>query len=293
MISFEIEDEMDEVRDSLAMAGDTLGVKAMDPHNREFYIKDIPFTEEAIEKSDKAIAEAFYSLGLIYAEGLNNAPKSIEAYETLLERFPNDPNTLKVYYQLYRLYMDVGNTAQSDYYKNLITTEYPESDYAKLILDPDYFKKMKAKESELSELYSKTYTAFEKGRYFTVIGNTDRALRTYGDTNELIPKFLYLKALSVGKVDVVDSLAVALKQIITDYPTSDVKPLAQVTRNETICRQLIFRNIGNCIPGIIPRELVEVYELHLCKAYPMHLVTPQPFWVVPVMQLVLLDVKVR
>lgn len=123
--------------------------------------------------------------------------------------------------------MDVDNTAQSDYYKNLITTEYPESDYAKLILDPDYFKKMKAKESELSELYSKTYTAFEKGRYFTVIGNTDRALRTYGDTNELIPKFLYLKALSVGKVDVVDSLAVALKQIITDYPTSDVKPLAQ------------------------------------------------------------------
>ena len=227
LITLEPEELLDEALDSLARAGDTLGIKALDPHNREYYLKDIPFSEDALAQSDEAIAEAFYNLGLIYAEGLHNTLKSIESYEELLERYPNDTNRLRVYYQLYRLYLDVSDLNRSDYYKNLIINDYPDSDYALIILDPDYFKNMKAKESELSELYSRTYTAFERGQYYTVIGNSDQALRLFGDSAALIPKFLYLKALAVGKVDVVDSLAVVLKGIIKNYPSSEVSPMAQ------------------------------------------------------------------
>jgi len=227
VISFTPDEVIDETLDSLAMAGDTLGIKALDPHNREYYLKDIPFSEEALEQSDKVIAEAYYNLGLIYAEGLNNPMKSIESYETLLERFPDDPNKLRVYYLLYRMFLDINDVARSEYYKNLIINDYPDSDYAKIILDPDYFKNMEDQQSELTELYSKTYLAFERGQYFTVIGNSDQAMRMYGDSADLIPKFLYLKALSVGKVDVVDSLAVILKTIISDYPGSEVSPMAQ------------------------------------------------------------------
>lgn len=227
LIIYEPDEILDEELDSLIQTGDTLGILAMDKHNREYYLKDIPFTQEALEKSDKSIAEAYYNLGLIYAEGLHNTIKSIEAYETLLDRYPNNPNKLKVYYQLYRLYLDIGDSGKSDFYKNLIINDFPDSDYAMIILDPDYYKKMQASESELSTLYHKTYGAFENGRYYTVISNSDMAVNLYGDTASLIPKFLYLKALSIGKVDVVDSLAGALKFIVTNYPNSEVKPLAQ------------------------------------------------------------------
>lgn len=227
LIAFEPEELFDETLDSLAKVGDTFGIKALDPHNREYYLKDIPFSEEALAASDSSISRAYFNLGLIYYEGLNNPLKSIEAYETLLGRYPDDPNKLRVYYFLYRIYLSMGNTGRSDFYKNLIVNEYPESDYALIIVDPEYFKNMKAREAALTELYSETYRAYEDGRYFTVIENSDMALMTYGDSAELIPKFLYLKALSVGKVDVVDSLAVVLKQIITDYPSSEVKPMAQ------------------------------------------------------------------
>ncbi len=221
------EEILDETLDSLAQAGDTLGIKALDSHNREYYLKDIPFSEEALAESNKAIAEALFNLGLIYVEGLDNTPKSIESYEELIRRYPDDPNLLRAYYQLYRLNLDINNFERAEYYKNLIINDHPESDYAKIIQDPDYFKNMAAQESELAVLYYSTYEAYERGQYFTVIGNADRALRNYGDTVDLIPKFLYLKALSVGKVDVVDSLASILKVIISDYPGSDVSPLAQ------------------------------------------------------------------
>lgn len=226
MISIDDDPFQDEI-DSLALAGDTAGILALDPHNREYYLKDIPTTDEEITASHKSIAEALYNLGLIYAEGLDDYEQSIASYEELLERYPDDPNKLKVYYQLYRLFLDQGNMEMAEYYKNIIVNDYPESDYAKIILDPNYYKDMEAKESELTVLYSKTYVAFERGQYFTVITNADRAMRAYGDTAELMPKMLYLRALSVGKVDVVDSLAVALKDLIVRYPSSDVKPMAQ------------------------------------------------------------------
>ena len=60
-----------------------------------------------------------------------------------------------------------------------------------------------------------------------MISNSDQAQRQYGDSTELMPKFLYLKALSVGKVDVVDSLAAVLKEIIVKYPSSEIAPMAQ------------------------------------------------------------------
>ncbi len=227
VINFAPDEVLDETLDSLARAGDTLGVLAMDPHNREYYLKDIPFSEEDLAISDRAIADAFYNLGLIYAEGLNNPLKSIESYESLLERYPNDTNKLRAYYQLYRLNLDVNNLERSEYYKNIIINGYPDSEYAMFITNPDYFTNLEAQESALAELYSKTYSAYERGQYFTVIGNTDLAMRQYGDTAGLIPKFLYLKALSIGRIDVVDSLAVVLKTIISDYPDSEVSPLAQ------------------------------------------------------------------
>ncbi|MEN8224078.1 MAG: tetratricopeptide repeat protein [Bacteroidota bacterium] len=229
-LSFE-EDPFQDELDSLALAGDTVGILALDPHNREYYLKDIPFTDEEIAESNHAIAQALYNLGLIYSEGLHNFEKSIESYEELIDRYPEDQNKLKVFYQLYRLYLDMGNTEKSEYYKNIIINDYPESDYAMIIIDPDYYKNMKAKESELTVLYSKTYKAFERGQYFTVITNADKAIKTYGDTAELIPKILYLRALSLGKVDVVDSLAVALKHIVSNYPGSEVKPMAQELLN--------------------------------------------------------------
>jgi len=259
IINFAPDEILDETLDSLAQAGDTLGIKALDAHNREYYLKDIPFSEEALSLSDNAIAEALYNLGLIYAEGLNNTPKSIESYEELIERYPEDPNKLRAYYQLYRLNLDINNVERAEYYKNLIVNDYPESDYAKIIQDPDYFKNQMEQESAVATLYTKTYEAYEKGQYFTVIGNADRALRTYGDSADLIPKFLYLKALSVGKVDVVDSLAAVLKVIIGDYPASEVSPMAQDLLNY-IAKERPDLGTGFASASVEEPELVSPYS---------------------------------
>ncbi|MGB3948418.1 MAG: tetratricopeptide repeat protein, partial [Bacteroidia bacterium] len=88
--------------------------------DRNYYLKKIPLTPEAIEKSNNKIAEAYNNAGTIYKEQLLNNPKSVETFEELLVRFPNNKYKLSSYYQLYRTYLIMGNDSKSDYYKNLL-----------------------------------------------------------------------------------------------------------------------------------------------------------------------------
>jgi len=226
IVSNFMEDQITEVSiDSLA--NDSILLMVKDPHSRMYYLQDIPFTEEELVESDGLIINAYYNLGLIYREGLDDLPKSIETYEELLSRFPDNEYQLQTYYQLYRMFLLLEDEEKSNYYKMLIVNRYPDSDYAKIIEDPDYYLELQEQQNLLANLYSDTYDAFIDGRYFTVIDNCNLAIAQHSDSAALIPKFEYLKAVSIGKVDVVDSLVVALKHIVASYPESDVKPMAE------------------------------------------------------------------
>jgi tetratricopeptide (TPR) repeat protein len=221
----------EEPADTSAMPGDTTGgkeiAKSNNPKDRKFYLQNIPTTPEQIQKSTGKIIEAYYNLGFIYIEGLNDYPKSIESFETLLQRFPENKYSTATCFELCQLYKDLDNLPKSDMYRNIILTKYPETDFAKLLINPDYYKEIKSKEHEIGILYEDTYTAFKNQQYYIVINNSDQASAKFPSDTALLPRFEYLKALSLGKIEVVDSLVIAMQRIIIKYPKSPVKPLAQ------------------------------------------------------------------
>ena len=42
-----------------------------------------------------------------------------------------------------------------------------------------------------------------------------------------MPRFDYLRALALGKIEIVDSLVVAISKVIKEYPQSDIRPMAE------------------------------------------------------------------
>lgn len=218
-------EELAALQDSIP--GDSTTFVTKDPHTREYYLKDIPFTEEQQVISDSLIEGAYYHLGFIYKDKLIDSPKAIESFETLLERYPLHKNRLQVYYQLYRLFTNAENFEKAEIYKNLIIEQYPESDYARLLLDPDFYKELEARRNLAQTLYDETYEHYEAQRYYTVYSNCNRALTEFDEPPELLAKFEYLRAISLGKIEVVDSLQVALEKLVMKYPSSEVTPLAQ------------------------------------------------------------------
>ena len=219
------EETLVEQSDSLAM--DSTQVVSNDTHSRDYYLQNLPFTDTQKAASDVKIEDAYFNLGFIYKDKLDDLPKAAAAFDTLLQRFPENKNLLEIYYQLYRIYTVQENTDEAEKYKKLIVDNFPDSDYAKLLIDPDYYKELEAQKNLALNLYGETYEHFVQGHYYTVYSNSSRALKEFTEPKDILARFSYLRAVSIGKIEVLDSLVIALDSLIAQYPESDVVPLAQ------------------------------------------------------------------
>jgi len=207
--------------------GKKLLAKSKNPKDRSYYIKDLPFDKDRMKISNDMIIEAYYQSGFIYVEGLGDYGNSTQTFETLLSKYPDNKYKLQTAYELCMLYSHLKNQPKSDQYKNQILTQNPESDYAKLLVNPNFYIEINARKSEASLLYNDTYKAFTNQQYYMVINNADIARSHYTSDSILMPKFDYLRALALGKIEIVDSLVVAMNKVVKDYPKSSVKQLAE------------------------------------------------------------------
>ena len=78
----------------------------------------------------------------------------------------------------------------------------------------------------VDSIYQETYKAYLDGKYQQVIKNTEYVSKQYPDA-ELMPKFLFVKALSTARSVPRDEFKAELKNIIEQYPTSDVVSLSK------------------------------------------------------------------
>ncbi|UTW63819.1 tetratricopeptide repeat protein [bacterium SCSIO 12741] len=184
--------------DDFADFNDSMGDSVMAGiTDRTQYLKDIPFTDEALAESNKKIADAYYAMGNIYKENMQDIPAAIGAFRNLVSRFDTSEHHMNCYYRLYRMYYDLGRDS-ANYYKNYILYRYPNSDYAKIIKDPDYASKLTDKNKAVRDRYNKCYYYYSRGFYQACIDYVDKSMAKYPD-NDYKLKFLYLKALSKGQ----------------------------------------------------------------------------------------------
>lgn len=189
------------------------------------YKTSLPVTDSLLKISDTKIIDSYYLLGSTYKEDLNNSKKSIEAFEELNKRYATHKHLLSTYYQLYRICLADRKQEKSDYYKEKILTEYPNSEYAKLIQNPKYAEELNVSKSEVEKNYSEVYRTYASGNYNEAHVMASAALGKYGKT-DFTPKYEFIKALCIGKLKPVDSLEMALKQLVALYPKSEVTPKA-------------------------------------------------------------------
>ncbi len=211
-----------------------------DPKDRKTYEQYLPLTEEMVAKSNEKIKEALYNLGNIYYHGLSDFPQSVLSYESLISRFPADTSYfLKSAYSIYEMCLEQKENSKADYYKNLITSKYPDSDFAKIIANPEYKKEILARKNKAANLYKEAYAAYENQQYNKVLNYCGQARGATSDKS-LNARFDYLESVSRGKVHGKDTMTVALRRFITQHPSSELKALAQ--------KVLDYLNSGDSVP---------------------------------------------
>lgn len=215
----------DSLTDELTVDG-TKPKAIKDKKNVEYYLADLPLTDSLMKKSNIKIVDAYYNLASTYKEELNNNKKAIHTFEELNNRFPNNKYKLSTYFQLYRIYSSVKNQSQADFYKNKLLNDYPNSEYAQIIKNPNYVSDKAAQKGEVELFYTETYNEYSSGNYVLALAKSTESETKFGK-NDFAPKFAFIKALCKGKLKGIDSLESSLKQIQIFYPKDDVSKQAQ------------------------------------------------------------------
>lgn len=197
-----------------------------DPKRQEYYLRQMPFTTEQVAASNVQIADALFNMGIVYDEKLMDYPQAIAAFENFARRFPQDRRVPDAYFYCYRINEKTGNTDESNACRMRLINQYPDTKYAKILGSPDYKEKLERMLAEQDSLYERTYKAYLSGDFKTVSKNTAYMEAAY-PVSSLLPKFLLLNSLGIGKSGDRDSFAVALNSLLTRYPSSDVASMAK------------------------------------------------------------------
>jgi TolA-binding protein len=207
--------------------GNPIPKRETDPKKPAFYTQDLPLTQAAMDSSNAMVVEALYNCALIYMDQLNDMKRANGMLKTLIQRYPEHDLALSSMYILYLNYLKSGDQAQSDYYKNIILTQYAETDYAKLISDPTYYVRLeeKAKQHELK--YDVAYDYYINKNWKKTVEVANSVL-PYCTDRVLASKFAYLRAVSIGQIMGEDSLKRALTGVIMNFPNTDVEKLARI-----------------------------------------------------------------
>ena len=196
-----------------------------DPKSREYYLQQIPLTAEDVEASNVIIADGLYNMGMIYKDKLENMPLSVETFEELERRFPDNKYRMDYYFQSYLMGLRYKDKSLETRSRDRLVKAFPESDYATAVADPNYEYHIRMMDRVQDSIYEQAYNRYLKGDTSFVRRSYREFSRTY-PLATLMPKFMFVEALTYVQSGNVASFKSALQTLVEKYPTADVTELA-------------------------------------------------------------------
>ena len=231
------EEMTDEQRDSLAQAAEqeellkqTSDSAVNDPHKREYYLAQIPFTPEQLAESNKLLEDGLYHAGVIFKDKLDNLPLSRKSLLRLVNNHPDYAHLDDAYYHLYLLYSRERKPEMAQTYLQKLKAEYPESQWTTLLSDPYYAENAKRGVQIEDSLYTLTYQAFRDGEYDKVERNAQISRNRFPDGANR-DKFLFIGGLSKLNDGDIKSCLADLKEVVSKYPDSRLSEMAGMIIN--------------------------------------------------------------
>jgi tetratricopeptide (TPR) repeat protein len=183
----------------------------------EILMMNLPLTDSTMTASNQRLLEALYRSGMIYKEQLDEPSMGEKQFLRVINHgIENEHNVLSAF-QLYQLNIKNNPTA-AETHKQYIMNNYPNTDYANYLRDPDYFVKKKELDALAQKDYLKSVERFERGLYFPVIMKSETVIENEPD-NKYRPQYFILKAMAMGQLNSdKTTLIPILEQAIVEYP---------------------------------------------------------------------------
>lgn len=201
-----------------------------DPHKREYYLAQIPFTEDQVATSNLAIMDGLYNSGVIFKDKLDNLDLSKKQFTRLETQYPDFEQKADMYYHLFLLYSRLGQHDVAAGYVEKLKAEYPENQWTILLTDP-YFKENAQFGVHIEDsLYAATYEAFKADRLSEAKANAQISATRF-PLGENRDKFLFIGGLA--KLNDGDSKGCVddMKAVVEKFPQSKLAEMAGMIVN--------------------------------------------------------------
>lgn len=184
-------------------------------YNSNFFLSQIPTDPNDIKDMKKDRDNAYYQLGLIYSDRLEEYQLAADRLEKLLTLNPIPELIEPTKYHLYKIYSKL-NPAKAELVLNDLKTNHPNSQYTKALLDPN--AKLELENSPVQE-YERIYALYKNGALYEVLEMLeDRIPRIMNDG--IVSKYEYLKATTIGRLNGLEDYKKAMNYVLQTYPNS-------------------------------------------------------------------------
>ena len=213
--------------DSLANAEQALKDSlANDPHEREYYLRQIPFTEEQMEESNRLLGDALYNAGIKEQEQLENFPLAERTMIRFLNDFPEHEGTDNVFYHLFLLYGRMEDLEAAEEYKGYLLEDFPEAKLAALLGNPNYEMIARKGKHVEDSIYAEAYASYQTEQYDKVEENYQFSTDNFPEGTHRA-RMMFIRAMSSLYSGQRDTFMVTLREVVQKFPKEEVTELAQ------------------------------------------------------------------
>ena len=198
---------------------------ALDPHKREYYLAQIPFSDEQKAASHEIIKDGLFHGGIILKDKMERLPLSERYLRRLTNDYPDYEHNDEAWYHLWLLYSRLGQLSKAAECLAHMQENHAESEWTLLLSDPLYAENARFGEQIEDSLYGATYDAFKADQHDVIRQNAAlSATRFPQGANR--DKFMFINGLSLLNEGDGDGCMEQLKEVVEKYPESEVSKLA-------------------------------------------------------------------
>lgn len=232
-----VEEMTDEMRDSLANVAqmedslaNVVDSAQNDPHKREYYLAQIPFTEEQVEASNLLIMDGLYNAGVIFKDKLDNLVLSEKELRRLADDYPTYEHMDNAYYHLFLLYSRMHQPQTAASYLEKLKSGFPDSEWTTLLSDPHFVENSRYGVHLEDSLYAATYDAFKADKFMEVKNNVQISATRFplGANRD---KFIFFNGMAKLNSGDAKGCVDDMKTVVDKYPKSEVSTLAGMIVN--------------------------------------------------------------
>lgn len=197
-----------------------------DNKDPQYYLQQIPKTDEDIAVSNAQIADALYQMVGIYRDKLEDELNAQQTEEEFARRFPNDQRGAELLFVRYLQHMRKQDKLNAEAVRKQILQDFSDSEPARILSQPDYFERISRMQAEQDSLYEATYASYLQGDYAQVKSNKRYAEENLS-SSKLMPRFLFLNAIAIARTEGQEPFIAALQEMVERYPESENGAMAK------------------------------------------------------------------